>query len=298
MLTRRRSITEQSPGRLYGVLGHKIAYSASPEIFRRVFDALHWPAVYALLDLPPRRLNRFLRAASDAGIAGFNVTIPYKERIADLCDRLDASASSLGAVNTVAMENGRLIGYNTDSDGVRQSLKPYRRMLRGGQAVIFGAGGAARAVAAVLIADFHMARLTLVARSPQRGKRLLRSLAPLAHTSVHLDVLPWRDRKLHDVIGDAALLVNATPIGGQSMRGQSPISDKMRLPDSAIVFDLRYRPRVTRFLRQAQRARCQAVLNGWPMLIAQAETSFKIWTGRGFPKRLRAEILRGESHAV
>lgn len=281
---------------LYGVLGSGIAYSQSPLIFRRVFTDLGWPAVYALIDLKSAasgRLGRFLRAAPDARFVGLNVTKPYKEAVGEYCARLDLSAVATGAVNTIAVGHRGLIGYNTDVDGIMATLGPYARALKKRGAVILGVGGAARAVAWTLIEHFGISHLTLIARSPVRAERLLQDLVSHTKQGFTASILRWNDRAAGAAVGDAGLLVNATPLGGGLLKSRTPLPIKISLPSSLIVFDLTYSPRDTLLLRRARRARCRAVLGGWRMLVAQAEASFTVWTGRKFPASTRRELLQG-----
>ncbi len=274
---------------VYGVLGQDIPYTLSPAIFRHVFAVLKWQAVYAIFDRGPARLERLVKAAPDAGIVGFNVTKPYKVKIVEYLDRLDTTARDVGAVNAVACRSSGSVGYNTDIDGVDAALASYRKRLTGKPVVIIGAGGAARATAYALVKRFGITDITFVARSPKRAERVARSLddhlSRVALDVVHVDKLDGDQR-----VKEAALIVNATPVGTGPERNRLPIPARIDLSPRTVVFDLIYRPRQTRFLERAQRAGCRTV-SGWPMLIAQAEAAFRIWTGRDFPKKARKQLL-------
>ncbi|MEW5701960.1 MAG: shikimate dehydrogenase [Candidatus Zixiibacteriota bacterium] len=280
---------------IYGLLGRGIGHSMSPAIFRRVFDTLRWPAVYTLCDLPPGRVCSFLHAGADAGFVGLNVTTPYKTRVINDLDELDSSAADVGAVNTVAVRGRRLVGYNTDVAGVVAALRPHRATLRGGSAVILGAGGAARAVLSTLLGNFCMQRVTLVARRPQQARQVVKHVKTRVSRSA-IDVIPWRPEGIAARLDSAALVVNATPLGGGDHWRLSPLPDGVAISPATVVFDLVYRPRRTRLLRQAQRSGCQRLVGGWPMLVAQAEASFTVWTKRRFPAVVRRRLLdMGES---
>ncbi len=276
---------------IYGVLGHKIAYSLSPMLFRRVFAELGWPAVYGLFDMAPSQLGRFTAAAPDAGIAGFNVTQPYKMSIMRHLDHLDPSAAAVGAVNTVVVKKSKLIGYNTDLDGVFCVLRPVRSSLDGGCAVILGAGGAARAVAFTLANRFHVREISIAARSQTMGICLLQQMRSQSGPRINWRLCSFARRELNQALSHAALLINATPIGGPGRERQSPLPADTDLSGCKVVFDLVYRPRPSRLLKQAKEAGCQTTLDGWGMLIAQAEAAFTLWTGRRFPRRVRQDIL-------
>jgi shikimate dehydrogenase len=277
---------------VYGVLGCGIDYSQSPRIFRAAFEHLNWPAVYGLFDLPPRRIGRFLHAAADAGIVGLSVTKPYKERVIEYCDELDERADWLGAVNAIAIRGRKLYGYNTDIAGIDASLAPYRRTLARGDAVIFGAGGVARALVWTLLTQFRLQRITVVARQRRKAARLLHDIGFAVDADFEANACGWNDRNLRDDIANAALVANATPFGTGSLKQNSPLPARTPLVRETVCFDLVYRPTVSPFLRQARRARCHAVIDGWPMLVAQAAEAFRLWTGRPFPVAVRDQLLR------
>jgi shikimate dehydrogenase len=275
---------------VYGVLGHRIAYSQSPLIFRRVFDTLQWPAVYAQFDRAPRQLRQFVAAASDVGIVGFNVTQPYKIRIIEHLNACDRSARAVGAVNAVTVTGNRLIGSNTDAAGVKAALLPYRSALRNASVVILGAGGASRAVAYALNHHFRVRAITVAARSVAKGRLLIRGLQHSTRLQCEMRVCHLGTADLRTALGDAGMLVNATPVGGSAMAGKNPLPKGVSLQRTTIVFDLIYRPRLTLLLAQAREAECRTV-DGWPMLVGQAEASFLLWTGLRFPSKVRRDLL-------
>jgi len=280
---------------IYGLVGQDISYSLSPVIFRRAFDELGWPAVYGIFDLTPARLPRFVAAAADAGITGFNVTQPYKVRMMRHIDRIDPVASAVGAVNTVVRRGRRWIGYNTDVEGVQQALAPYRSDLANANALIIGAGGAARAVGHALADGLHMSEITFAARSVAKGRSIVRQLSSQRHHQGRWSVCPLTRSALNERIADTSLLVNATPVGGSGAEGRSPLPRGVKIPRSLVVFDLVYRPRHTKLLLDAKSAGCRSLVDGWGMLVAQADASLFLWTGTRFPERVRRELLALEN---
>lgn len=277
---------------IYGVVGHGIGYSLSPYIFRAVFDALGWRADFSVIDIERTELAALLGAMRSAPIRGLSVTKPYKESVIPLLDRLDESAKVVGAVNTVVKSRGHLVGFNTDVAGVTAALGGFRSRLRGRDAVIFGAGGAARAVAFALLSQFELRSITIAARRPTQARRLIHDLqdrmppARLASGAFR----PIGD--LEDALAGASLVVNATPIGGPGEGTANPFPNGTQLRSDAIAFDLVYRPRPTVFSNLARRAGCRTVIDGWPMLLAQAESAFVLWTGRSFPRKVSQELLK------
>jgi len=276
---------------VYGVVGREIGYSLSPYIFEQVFKSLGWRADYARFDIEKRELRLLLDSMRTAPIRGLSVTKPYKELIISHLDRLDESANVVGAVNTVANIRGRLVGYNTDVSGVVAALKPVRSRLRGANAIIFGAGGGARAVGFALLNHLGMASVTIAARRQSQATRLIHGLqdrmppAQLASAAFR----PATD--LNYSLSHADLIVNATPIGTQGKSRDLVLPAGVKMRPTAIAFDLVYRPRPTQFSMEARRGGCRTIIDGWPMLVAQAEAAFQLWTGRKFLTSVRLSLL-------
>lgn len=288
---RTRALPSQHPGNgIYGLLGRNIPYSLSPAIFRKAFDSRDWPAVYGLFDVEPSRLSRFLAAAADCGVRGFNVTQPYKTRIMSLLDRIDAAAQTIGAVNTVVRRGRSWTGHNTDVHGVHHALLPCAKSLADSNAVIIGAGGAARAVAQVLANRLNVRNVTFAVRSISKGRALVRNLSSRPGRTCLWSVCSLARNSVPERLSEASLLVNTTPLGGHGFIRRSPLPRGVVLPSSLIVFDLVYRPAETRLLRDARRLGCRHLIGGWTMLVAQAEESLYLWTGKRFTPRVRREL--------
>jgi shikimate dehydrogenase len=280
---------------IYGLVGRGISYSLSPLIFRTVFAELGWPAVYALFDLTRAQLPRFVSAAGSATISGFNVTQPYKVAMMPFLDDIDPAARVIGAVNTVVRSGGRWSGYNTDVLGVRSVLSPYIKTLRDGSAVIIGCGGAARAVAWTLAQKLGMAQVTFAVRSPSKAYSVVRRMKQSTPHRCQWTVCSLSREAVGKAASGAKLLVNATPVGGTGSEQLSPLPRGVKIPSSLIVFDLIYRPTETRLIREARVRGCRGTINGWRMLVTQAEESFALWTGSRFPARIRTTLLKMEN---
>ena len=252
--------------RLAGVLGWPVAHSRSPRLHGFWLERHGIDGAYLPLPVRPDRFAGAVRALADLGFRGANVTIPHKEAAFAVCDRVDRSAHRAGAVNTLVFrEDGRVEGSNTDGFGFLENL---RAALPGwsaasGPAVLLGAGGSARAIAAALL-DAGCPRLTLVNRTPARAEALARALGgPIAVA----------DRP---PLAEAALLVNTTSLG---MQGQPPLDlDLSPLPPGAVVADIVYVPLETPLLARA-RARGLAAVGGLGMLLHQARPGFEAWFG-------------------
>jgi 3-dehydroquinate dehydratase / shikimate dehydrogenase len=256
--------------RVYGVIGSPIGHSLSPVLQNAGFQARRMDAVF--LPFLVRDLRDFLRSIEPLGIAGFSVTLPHKQAILRHLDDCDPMAAAIGAVNTVVVRgDGKLYGYNTDYVGVLRALE--RRIpLRGSRALIFGAGGAARAVAFALAESG--ASVCVCARRAQAAKALARGVRGEVVQRSRLQ------REFFDAI------VNTTPVGMHPAADRSPLA--ARELNCRLVFDLIYRPRVTKLMQLAALRGIETV-SGVEMFVAQGTAQWEIWTG----ERARVEVMRG-----
>jgi 3-dehydroquinate dehydratase/shikimate dehydrogenase len=260
--------------RVYGVVGDPIGHSLSPLLQNTAFQARKMDAVF--LPFLVRDLRDFLGAIKPLGIAGFSVTIPHKQAILRHLDDCDPMAAAIGAANTVVVRGGgKLYGYNTDYVGVLRALE--RRIpLRGSRALIFGAGGAARAVAFALAESG--ASVCICARHMAHAK-------VLAHT---VEGEAVERRRLRHEFFDA--IINATPVGMYPHATNSPLSAAEL--NCRLVFDLVYRPRTTKLLQLAARRGIETV-SGVEMFVAQGSAQWEIWTGERAPESaMRRAVLR------
>ena len=260
--------------RIYGVIGNPISHSLSPQLQNAAFQARKMDAVY--LPFLVTQLPDFLAAIEPLGIRGFSVTLPHKQNILRHLNDCDPMAAAIGAVNTVVVRGaGKLYGYNTDYVGVLRALE--RRMpLRGSRVLILGAGGAARAVAFALAQSG--ASVCISARRPEKARALARAVGAEAVPRVSIR------REFFDAI------VNATPVGMHPRVARSPL--EARELNCRLVFDLIYRPRVTRLLQLAARRGIETV-SGLDMFLAQGAAQWEIWTGERAPVApMRRAVLR------
>ncbi len=260
--------------RVYGVIGNPIGHSLSPVLQNAGFQARRIDAVF--LPFLVRDLREFLLSIEPLGIAGFSVTLPHKQAILRHLDDCDPMAAAIGAVNTVVVRGGgKLYGYNTDYVGVLRALE--RRIpLRGSRALIFGAGGAARAVAFALAESG--ASVCVCARRAQTAKALARAVGG------EVVERPRLQREFFDAI------VNATPVGMHPAADRSPLS--ARELNCRLVFDLIYRPRVTKLMQLAALRGIETV-SGVEMFVAQGTAQWEIWTGERAPSEaMRRAVLR------
>jgi len=265
-----------------GVIGWPIGHSRSPKLHG------HWLRTYGIagrydaVAVTPEELPGFIRRLADDGWRGCNVTIPHKEAVFGLVDRITDTARRIGAINTVIVEgDGRLLGHNTDGFGfienLRQSLPGFD--FTAGAGLVLGAGGAGRAVVAAL-QDAGVPEIRLANRNRARAEALAASLPE------RVTVVDWPGGDL----GGINLVVNATSLG---MTGQPALDIALnRLPLTALVTDLVYVPLETPLLAAA-RARGNPVVDGLGMLLHQARPGFAAWFGREpeVTDALRAAVL-------
>lgn len=274
--------------RLVGLLGWPVAHSKSPLIHNAAFAALGLDWLYVPLPAPPARLAEAVRGLAALGFAGANVTIPHKEAILPLLDRLDPEAELSGAVNTIVVEGSGLVGYATDGAGFVESLREATGRDPAGMTVLLlGAGGAARGVAAGL-ARAGAARLLIANRTVPRALALARGLAarlgPASAAAPRVEGLALEPAALAPHLPAVDLVIQATAVGmagGPDPAGAPPL-DLARLRAGVVVADLVYAPAVSPFLAAAAAAGHET-LGGLGMLLHQGALAFERWTGRAAP---------------
>jgi 3-dehydroquinate dehydratase/shikimate dehydrogenase len=256
----------------FGVVGSHASASLSPVMQNTAFRAKHLNAVY--LPCETNRLADFLLFARKLKFIGFSVTMPFKHAILKDLDWVDPLAARVGACNTVAVQNGKWMGWNTDAAAVVEVLTK-RLRLAGSRILVLGAGGAARAAAYALRAEgalvFIAARREAAARSLARG--------------ISAQAVPWGSTDGLEV--DA--VINATPVGMAPHIDALP-TDLARLR-VRVVFEMVYYPPETRLLAEA-RGRGLTTISGLEMLVAQGARQFEIWTGQAAPRALMEQAIR------
>ncbi|WP_456436342.1 shikimate dehydrogenase [Thermovibrio ammonificans] len=271
---------------VYGIIGHPVKHSLSPLMQTAAFEALGIDAVYVPFNLAPQNLKEGIEGLRVLGVRGFNVTVPHKEQVAELVDFLEGDAEFLGAVNTVKNEEGQLTGYNTDAEGFLRSLLEEGVELEGKKALMFGAGGAARAVGYALLKG-GVKFLHVVNRSFPKAKALGELLSRRGNVLVY----PLRDSVVETLLDEADIIVNTTSLG---LHPQDPqLFDYSKIPEEKVVVDIIYNPPLTPLLKAAKERGCK-VINGLGMLIHQGAVAFEIWTGQKAPVKVMREVLEGE----
>ncbi len=259
-----------------GLIGYPVGHSISPRFQQAAFDALGIDARYEAWELAPDELAGFVDGLRGEETLGANVTSPYKEAAPRYMDRLHETARFVGAINTIVSRDGALEGFNTDVPGFQKALAAAGFDPEGSEAVIWGAGGAARAVAWALVWR-KAGALTIINRTAVRAGRLRHDLSAPA-SGVRLRSCGSDDPAALEALAACDLVVQCTPVGlrGSETEGALPFPVEA-LPSRAMVVDLVANPVETRLV-QAAKARGHAALGGLPMLVHQGAAAFELWT--------------------
>ena len=279
----RPALLPDASTQLVGLLGYPVSHSLSPLIHNTAFRAQGRNTRYVALPVVPGEVAAAVAGLKALGFLGSNVTLPHKQAVLLLMDHLSEEAKAVGAVNTIVCRREAstvtLYGDNTDVAGFLEPLRPFAEALQGRPMLIFGAGGAARAVAYALLSSLSPSRLTLAVRTPARAAPLVRDLARYDGNGV-LAVVSLAEAR--QAVRTSHLLVNATPLGMHPHIEASPWPDAADFAAHQIVYDLIYKPAQTRLLLDAAQ-RGARPLGGLDMLILQAAASYIQWTGEAMP---------------
>lgn len=266
-----------------GVIGDPVAHSLSPAMHQPALDALEIPATYERWHTLPEDLPQRVESLRAPDVLGANVTVPHKLAVIALVDEVSSSAQRAGAVNTIVNRAGHLYGDNTDIYGFQTALAAALGERQVKNAMILGAGGAARAAVLALEA-MNASRIIVVNRNQDRATSLRADLAPAPVETASPD-----DGWLRDNLPLTDVVVNATSLGWAP--GETPLAaDWLELlPESALVFDMTYRE--TELLRAARERELRAA-DGLAMLVHQGARAFTLFTGQNAPVELMMEAAR------
>jgi shikimate dehydrogenase len=261
--------------KILGVIGHPVEHSLSPLMHNAALTNLGLDYVYLPFAIAPENLTTAIAGFASIGVVGFSITIPHKQAILPLLSEISPIAQAIGAVNTVVNKGNKWLGTNTDVEGFIAPLQTtYHQDWSQKKAVILGNGGAARAVVAGCI-QLGLAEIHVVGRNLQKLQVFEQSWqnSPFADK---FQVHEWTE--LPNLLHQANLLVNTTPIGMYPHVEQSPLSSQEMsyLPGDAIAYDLIYIPKPTKFLHLAQKQGI-VTIDGLEMLVQQGAAALKIW---------------------
>jgi len=258
------------------LLGHPVEHSLSPAMHNAAFRALGLSHSYEALDVTAEALPAAVQRIRSGELLGANVTVPHKETVMTLVDTWDGPTAEIGAANTLSRtaDGKRVLASNTDAVGFAYATRGLA--LDGARVLLLGAGGAARAVLVALLV--RGAHVVIANRSPERARTLARAIPHPVERAPR--VLDWAARtELHEI----DVVVNATSLG---LHGEDPL-EGTALRRGLIVVDLIPTAVATPLVKRARAAGAD-VVDGLPMLLQQAASSFRIWTGRDAP----VEVMR------
>ena len=242
----------ENDNKLFGLLGKGIGYSFSRNYFSKKFETENLKHQYVNFDLTD--LSNFGELLMKKDISGINVTIPYKQDVIPFLDKLDPVAEAIGAVNTIVFRDGEKIGYNTDYIGFKKTLLQNIKIIQE-QAFVLGTGGAAKAICYVL--EQLNLKVLKVSRNEGKDKK----------TYAQLTKKDYIDNKL---------IINCTPLGTHPHTDAYPPIDFEQINNSHLLYDLIYNPETTTFMKMGK-DKGATVLNGYQMLVEQAEASWSLW---------------------
>lgn len=268
---------------LTGLLGSPVSHSISPAMHNEAFRQLGIDCVYLAFDVNAENMPSAVEAFRTLNVRGFNVTMPGKNIMASLCDKLSPVAQFTGSVNTVVNENGHFIGYNTDGIGYMRSVKESGYDIIGKKMTILGAGATASSIIAQAAID-GVSEISIFSRKSASFERMKKLVDELNHsTSCKLMLYDIVEKDLlKRELSQSALLTNATSVGMAPNTEVSLIDDADLFHPSLIVSDVIYNPRETKLLTMAKDAGCKT-FNGLYMLLYQGAAAFELWTGQEMP---------------
>jgi shikimate dehydrogenase len=268
------------------LIGSPVSESLSLVLQQAAFDAAGLDVRYELWDRRPIELPEAIEELRADDFLGASVTIPHKERVVPMMDRLTEEARDTGAVDTITKEGTRLVGHNTDVPAFRVVLdKLVGKQKMPKSAVVIGAGGGARAVVYGLITEGFQ-RVVVFNRHLHRAERLVKHFSRMA-SHMELRAMTWHESVIEAELAKTKIVVNASSVG--MVEGETPVPAEL-IPADLLVLDLIYSVPQTRFLREAAAAGSET-MNGDFMLVQQSAAAFTLWTGLPAPLQLMQERL-------
>lgn len=265
--------------KIAGIFGYPIEHTLSPLMHNAAFDALGLDMCYLAFKVTPADLPHAVKAIQSFNMLGVNITVPHKENVIPMLDKVDKEASFIGAVNTIVNSEGLLTGYNTDGRGFISSLSEEGILVEGKDIFVIGAGGGSRAISYYL--SEQASKLTLYDIDKTKVEKLVLDLSKIRNNVSVLDDI--RN------IGKPHIIINATPLGLKP-DDPLPLNPDFITPDM-VICDLVYKN--TKFLKEAGNKGART-LDGSGMLLWQGVLAFELWTGVKPPVEImRQELLSG-----
>lgn len=282
-------LTINAHTKLCAVIGNPVEHSLSPAIHNAAFQKLGLNYVY--LAFRVEQLEGAVAGMRAFGnFRGFSVTIPHKVGIIPMLDEVEPTAKLIGSVNTIVVEQGRLIGSNTDATGALRALTEGGAMLKGRRVLMLGSGGAARAIAfglAMEPAATRVEALTILGVLEDERERLAADLH--TKTPLQVDEGPMTDEALREALRENQILIHCTPVGMHPKVKDTCVPAKFLEPHLTVM-DIVYNPLETQLLLDARAAGCRTI-RGIEMFLYQAIGQFELWTGQKAPADVMRAVL-------
>ena len=259
-----------------GIIGYPLSHTLSPSMHNFIYQKLGIDVEYKKWEISPNNLKSHIEKINNENFIGANITVPYKEKIVPLLDEIRNEAKFTGAVNTIVKNNNKLIGYNTDVYGIEQTLDIKLKNDVINNAVIFGAGGAAKAAFFVLL-QRGLNNLTIVNRTKSNA---LKMISKFNNVNCDQTIITLNEKsQIKSACLSADLIINTTILGmkGSGYEDISPI-DSTFIDSNSVIFDMVYNPTKTQLIKIAL-DRNANIIEGLNMLVYQAIKSIELWTG-------------------
>ena len=284
-----RTIDSISPQtQVCGIIGNPVAHSMSPALHNCAFAKLNLDYVYVAFRVDEGDVRAALNGMRALhNFRGLSVTIPHKTAVIECVDEISTVDASIGSINTIINDNGKLRGLGSDGPGARQALLDGHINPEGRAVTILGTGGASRAIAFDLVHNATPSRLILGGIIREELEILAQNVAD--STQIPVDAILVDDESLKSAMTDTEVLINATPVGMHPKVADTPVSPNLLHPDLGVM-DIVYNPLETRLLKDAKSLGCKTV-SGLEMFVNQAVIQFESWTGKTAPKDEMRKIV-------
>jgi shikimate dehydrogenase len=275
--------------KLVGLLGYPLKQSFSPAMQNRAFEVAGLNYYYFPIEIDTAHLKDVLNAIRWMNFAGCNVTKPNKIEVLQYLDKVDPSASAIGAVNTIKNVDGQLTGYNTDGLGFAEFLEQDQHVdIKKTHFFVLGCGGAGRAIVTVL-ADRGARSLTLTDMSEAAALNLVDSVRKHTKGSISMAQVGLGSDEMARALEQADVVINATAVGMNPYEADTPLAAKF-LDKRMLVCDIIYNPIKTRLMKEAESVGCRTA-NGLGMVIYQGAAAFSIWTNQQAPVDTMSSVI-------
>jgi shikimate dehydrogenase len=287
-------VTERVTGHteLIGLLAYPIRHSMSPTMHNEALKKLGLDYVYVALEVDAEHLEAAVKGLRAMRFRGCNVSMPNKQKIIPLLDKVSEEVTLTGAVNTVVNDNGVLTGYCTDGIGCMRALAEEGVVVKGSKITILGTGGAGTAIIAQAALD-GASELSIFNRDDEfypKAVETVKKINEKTNCKATLYRLEDQDRLRAEIVS-SAILINATGVGMKPLEGQSLITDATMLRPELVVHECIYSPTETALLKLAKEVGCKKAINGLGMMLYQGAAAFKRFTGQDMPIEYMKDVL-------